>query len=210
VCAIYHEQNAIPLYPERFDRSSYISELLSKAIFNELKSNNMLTAKNYLRISADSIERFVIANPGQFPVIFSLSATQAGEVKTELEVTEANHKVKADINGRLFKFLLEACRNSSLTDTERPTITYLSIYPNPSSGIVKIRYELPSANQVAIDIFDLQGRNIRSWPLVRKMAGSHTIQLEAVENGTKPLTSGTYICRITTTKGSVSKIIIIK
>jgi hypothetical protein len=48
--------------------------------------------------------------------------------------------------------------------------------PNPSRGTSEIRFVLPSARAVAIDIFDLAGRRVWSWASVVELsAGPHAV-----------------------------------
>jgi hypothetical protein len=86
----------------------------------------------------------------------------------------------------------------------------VKIYPNPFKGAVHIRYELPTAEQVAIEIIDMQGRSIRIWPKEKKNAGTHEIIWQANDVKGNNVQAGTYICLITTTKGSVSKMIVME
>jgi hypothetical protein len=99
---------------------------------------------------------------------------------------------------------------TSITLEERINNAEVKIYPNPFKGSVHIRYELPVADKVSVDILDLQGRSIRSWPQLQKPAGTHELLWQTNDNGGKVIQSGTYIFRFTTTKGSVSKLIVME
>ena len=86
----------------------------------------------------------------------------------------------------------------------------VKIYPNPFKGSVHIRYVLPTTEHVAIEIFDMQGRNIRNWPMEKKNAGTYEFiwQVNDTNGNTPP--KGTYILRITTSKGSISKMMMLE
>jgi hypothetical protein len=99
---------------------------------------------------------------------------------------------------------------TSITDAERINNAEVKIYPNPFKGAVRIRYELPVADKVAVDVLDMQGRIIRSWAQQQKSSGMHELLWQTNDNGGKAIPSGTYICRITTTKGSVSKMMMME
>ena len=47
---------------------------------------------------------------------------------------------------------------TAITDAERINNAEVKIYPNPFRGAVRIRYELPVADKVSVDIIDLQGK----------------------------------------------------
>ncbi|MBN2780430.1 MAG: T9SS type A sorting domain-containing protein, partial [Candidatus Marinimicrobia bacterium] len=73
-------------------------------------------------------------------------------------------------------------------------------YPNPFNGRCTIRFELPEASHVRLDILDIHG-TVVSTPLAeRKAAGSHRLDLVPDR-----LASGIYIYRLTTDRTSVSK-----
>jgi hypothetical protein len=55
VCSKYFLTDRSPVYPERFARRSDISIATSSALFKELKNNNWLTDKNFLKALSDSM-----------------------------------------------------------------------------------------------------------------------------------------------------------
>jgi hypothetical protein len=99
---------------------------------------------------------------------------------------------------------------TSITDAERINNAEVKIYPNPFKGAVRILYELPVADKVSVDIIDMQGRTIRNWPQTQKPAGAHELLWQTSDNGGKKIPSGSYICRITTNKGTVSKMMVME
>lgn len=65
-------------------------------------------------------------------------------------------------------------------------------YPNPFSREVALRYDLPEAASVRLEVFDVLGRRVATIVDTRRPAGFHTAQLRA-----QHLTSGTYFARLT-------------
>jgi hypothetical protein len=86
----------------------------------------------------------------------------------------------------------------------------VKIFPNPFRSVVTIRYDLRSADKVQIDILDLQGRIVRNWPLAQQKAGPHEIQWQAGDANGRAVPSGTYICRIKTSSGIISKMMVLE
>jgi hypothetical protein len=84
------------------------------------------------------------------------------------------------------------------------------IYPNPFRGAVRIKYTLPVADQIAIDIFDMTGRIVKQWPSEKKTAGTYEVTWQTGDVNSKALPAGTYICRIQTSKGTISKMMIME
>lgn len=138
-CTVLHEQKKAPLFPERFDRSFLISENLSRSVFNELKINNGLDSNNYLKLLAGPLSVFVANNPAKFPVILGLSPLQREAVLKQIEVTNAEHSFKADINGMTLRFIEEACNSVATEDSE--TESTLVIYPNPANDQIFLNKE---------------------------------------------------------------------
>jgi hypothetical protein len=64
-------------------------------------------------------------------------------------------------------------------------------YPNPFNPITLIRYELPEASAVKVQVFDVLGRAVATVVNERKEAGIY----EAVFNASS-LSSGTYFYRL--------------
>ena len=133
VCAVFNKFDASPLYAERFDRSPAIGNELSKSIFQELKKNNDLDERNYLRTSADALKAKIVSMPGKYPVIVSMTAAQLNDLEDQIGVTHAEHKVKADINGSLIEWLDTLC-GISVTGDESIQNSGILVYPNPSAG----------------------------------------------------------------------------
>jgi hypothetical protein len=73
-------------------------------------------------------------------------------------------------------------------------------YPNPFNGSTTIKYELPMAADVIVDIFDLTGRTVSIFNFKAQAAGSHSIIWDA-----KDVSSGVYFYKIQTNDYSESR-----
>ncbi len=138
VCAFLIESKKAPLYPERFDRSSLITEQQSKSIYNEIKSNNGLDQKNYLVLPSGQLKLAVTSNPAKYPVIRSLNSQQQADVEDQLAAINAEHMVKSDINGRVVEFIENLCSTTTPDNDEIVTNRRLLVYPNPASYFINI------------------------------------------------------------------------
>ncbi|MBN1782057.1 aryl-sulfate sulfotransferase [bacterium] len=67
----------------------------------------------------------------------------------------------------------------------------LSVYPNPFNPNTSVRFSVPEACLVWIDIVDVRGRTIRTLPQERCESGYHTRKLSGTD-----LCSGVYFCRL--------------
>jgi Domain of unknown function (DUF4397)/Secretion system C-terminal sorting domain len=79
-------------------------------------------------------------------------------------------------------------------DGEIPSLFRLTgNYPNPFNPTTTVRFELPQAALVGLEVFDLTGRRVRNVPERTFSAGrDHSIRVDAVD-----LPSGTYFYRVT-------------
>ena len=64
-------------------------------------------------------------------------------------------------------------------------------YPNPFNPTTTIRYSLPEAATVTLEVFDVTGRSIRKLVNETQAAGEHTVSFDA---GSLP--SGVYMYRL--------------
>lgn len=140
VCAVFHKFEASPLYPERLDRSSFIGEELSKAVFQELKKNNDLDENNYLRLSSEALKAKILSTPAKYPVIVSMNAAQLNDLEDQIAVVHAEHKVKADINGSLIEWLDSLCGTVETNEVETHSEN-IHIFPNPAQNGVWMNHK---------------------------------------------------------------------
>ncbi|MEL6822411.1 MAG: alkaline phosphatase D family protein [Calditrichota bacterium] len=79
-------------------------------------------------------------------------------------------------------------------------------YPNPFNGSSTIRFHLPEADQVRLELFDTQGRHVDTLINQRRSAGWHAAPVNSDD-----LASGSYFYRLITSKGSaVRKLMLIR
>ncbi|NBB86893.1 MAG: T9SS type A sorting domain-containing protein [Bacteroidetes bacterium] len=84
---------------------------------------------------------------------------------------------------------------SSEVEVSLPTperLTLHSNFPNPFHGRTTIRYELPQAAHIQLDVYDMLGRRIRTLVDARQRAGRQQVQFNAAA-----LPSGVYVVRLT-------------
>ncbi len=69
-------------------------------------------------------------------------------------------------------------------------------YPNPFNPTTTLKYELGSAGSVSIDVFDVNGRKIRSLYNGISSAGPHEIRWNARDNQGRQMSSGVYLFKV--------------
>jgi FlgD Ig-like domain len=77
--------------------------------------------------------------------------------------------------------------------------------PNPSSGAVEIRYTLPAAGPVSIDIYDVSGRLVRRLAEREASAGPGHVIWDGADDAGNEVVAGVYECRVMTDAGDLTR-----
>ncbi len=83
---------------------------------------------------------------------------------------------------------------TTIKEVEDLAILQLSLYPNPSSDIVNIEFDLENSTSVTITIYDIMGREVRKVKKNEQTASGK----QKVEINIYDLNAGTYICTVIT------------
>jgi hypothetical protein len=76
----------------------------------------------------------------------------------------------------------------------------VSVYPNPTDGLLNVQFNLPKEDKLFIGLYDVQGKLILEKSLGNSVAGEHK---EMFDLTTFP--GGTYVCRISGQQHSITK-----
>lgn len=107
--------------------------------------------------------------------IFQVTATDVVSGLTAIAIVNIAYSVSVDDNF-----------------TELPTSFQLfQNYPNPFNPSTKIRYSIPSASHINLEVFDILGKKMATLVNEEKLAGVYEVEL----NGNN-LASGVYFCRL--------------
>jgi len=84
-------------------------------------------------------------------------------------------------------------------------------YPNPFNPSTTIKYSIPRPGDVEVNVFNIQGRLIRSLIKTYQQAGNYSLVWDSRNNTGTVVASGTYFCQILFNSTSlVKKILLIK
>jgi hypothetical protein len=96
---------------------------------------------------------------------------------------------------------VETTTSVAASDNQIPTeFVLFQNYPNPFNPTTLIRFGLPHATEVRLEVYDLSGRRVATLLNERKPAGYHAVELDA-----RNLSSGTYFYRLTAGRFSAMK-----
>ncbi|MBD3219960.1 hypothetical protein GF314_01850 [bacterium] len=69
-------------------------------------------------------------------------------------------------------------------------------YPNPFNPATSIRFDLPRAAHVVLDVLDLRGRRVTTLVDERRLAGEHTVTWRGRDLAGRPAPAGAYLLRL--------------
>ena len=91
---------------------------------------------------------------------------------------------------------------SAEADIPRGQGVALGIYPNPFRGQATLSYTLPQATAVRVDVYDLQGRHVRTLRDAWTAMGTHTETLQGAG-----LPGGLYVVRLRTGREETRRLV---
>ena len=84
-------------------------------------------------------------------------------------------------------------------------------YPNPFNPVTSIRYDIPEAANVRVDVYSILGQKVRTLASGVHQSGFYAVQWNGTNDLGNPVASGMYICRINADQfNAVKKLILMK
>ena len=77
--------------------------------------------------------------------------------------------------------------------------------PNPFNPSTRIRFTLPSAQEVLLTVYDVSGRRVTTLVNGTQSAGEHTVQWDGLSDGGVPVATGVYVYELRSQAGVVSR-----
>lgn len=81
----------------------------------------------------------------------------------------------------------------------------IKIYPTPFNKVVNIGFTLPYREKIVIEVFDLQGRNVKTIYQRGLQAGRYNFYWHGTDNNGQKMPAGMYFIKITAGSNSCSK-----
>ncbi len=111
--------------------------------------------------------------------------------------------------GRAIAFVplrLEQSQSTGVDTAELPAAVALAPnFPNPFNPTTQIRFGLPTDQRVALRVYDVQGRLVATLAERSLPAGHHQVTWHGVDDNGSPVASGTYVYRLETETGVVTR-----
>ncbi|MBD3347632.1 MAG: T9SS type A sorting domain-containing protein, partial [Candidatus Eisenbacteria bacterium] len=85
------------------------------------------------------------------------------------------------------------------------------VSPNPFNPVTEVSYGLPSEGRVALRVYDVSGRLVRTLVDGEVDAGYHTVVWDGRDDGGSSVASGVYFCRMEASDyGATTKMVLLK
>jgi|GEM_PF-3581519 len=105
-------------------------------------------------------------------------------------------------------------QQSGASESERadlPDFNLLTPWPNPFNDTATIKFELAEPAHVRMEVFDINGRKIRTLVAERLVAGAHIVTMRSSGQTGLQLASGIYLCRMTVgTHQATQRMVLVK
>ncbi len=115
--------------------------------------------------------------------------------------TQAN---RDEVMSRSLEWLIGPPQTTPVQDTPR-VLTLAANTPNPFNPVTRIAFALDRNGPVRLEVFDLQGRLVRTLADEPMTAGDHTVLWDGRADGGQPAASGTYVYRLTANDQMLSR-----
>jgi len=87
----------------------------------------------------------------------------------------------------------------------------LPVFPNPFNPVTTIRYQLPTASNIRMTVFDILGREVNVLLHEHKNAGTHALQWNGTNRFGQTVSSGAYFLMMEALNfNQIQKVILIK
>jgi hypothetical protein len=85
---------------------------------------------------------------------------------------------------------------SAVLDVSPPAYALHGAMPNPFNPSTVIRYELPQASLVRLEVYDALGQRVRVLVEGERSAGVYAVEWDGRNEAGQVVSSGVYLCRL--------------
>jgi hypothetical protein len=169
------------------------------------------------RIEGLSPEALSVINvnvPGQIRVSFAdMKRSEDSEqfiLRTVLSDAQEVKSFKIDLTGRLYNIwgvVVGEVRLDQTVASPLPTqYVLLQNYPNPFNSVTGIRYSLPAAGHVVLNVYHLTGQLVRTLVNDPIEAGQYTVEWDGRDDRGQEVSSGIYLYRLSANGGQFTAV----
>jgi hypothetical protein len=170
--------------------------------FSASAKNDIVTLRGEFRsnLPVDVVNVYRAAGSGSFTRVDAVSAAGTSFSYTD-KVAAGNYRYQIGVVDSDGEFM-SAIQTVSV---KAPGASLAQNEPNPFNPETTIRYTMPAAGNVTINIYDAGGRLVRALENGVRDAGTHNVTWNGTDNNNAPVSSGVYFYRLTSGKFSETK-----
>jgi phosphatidylserine/phosphatidylglycerophosphate/cardiolipin synthase-like enzyme len=174
------------------DTGSEYNNLVTAGVDVHLNTGGGLLHHKYLLADADDIHQDGVVLTGSHN--WSAAAENSNNENTLIvhDPDLANQYLQ-EFSARYYQFGgTDSVRVGAVSGLSGPGVAWLGQnQPNPARGTTRIEFSLPASGPVALRVFDVQGRLVRTLVDGVRPAGRHQVTLDG-----RDLAAGVYLCRL--------------
>lgn len=105
---------------------------------------------------------------------------------------------RTSVSGEPNLWLAKITTTTATNDEAIPElVSNLTNYPNPFNPSTTIKFSLAKPGKAEIQIFNVKGQLVKSWPAQTLSTGEHQLAWNGKDQNNNSISSGIYFCRIT-------------
>jgi hypothetical protein len=93
---------------------------------------------------------------------------------------------------------------------ERERARIVAAVPASESGATEVRFAIPAAGRVALDVFDVSGRRVRTLDDGLREAGTHAVTWDGRDERGRASAAGVYFLRLATDAGTSTRKVVVR
>jgi hypothetical protein len=135
-----------------------------------------------------------IANTGSY--VWQVPPAAADSVRIGIVLVESADSTGTNVNGVLSVSEPFEVFGPTSVEPAPAVLSFAPIRPNPAPGAAHLRFGLPRASEVRLEVFDVQGRKMRTLAEGRHPAGWHEVSWNGRLEGGGRIGAGLYFVRL--------------
>ncbi len=156
------------------------------------KWESLLGGVSITKAGPEDVSYVIGSGPHTIPANGKVTLGFALLAGTNLQDLQTNADAAVQFWNELFVMAVEAGPSPSLPRE----FALEQNYPNPFNPETLVKFQLPKAAHVRLEVFDLTGRKIRTLGLQKFAAGVHATKWDGKNDAGEPAPSGVYLYRL--------------
>ena len=182
--------NTVNIYTFTLENNSSSQAVTDLAVSFQARSNECLQTMTGTVFQFDALESGELTDSYDLIVATNFNCTAGTLIEIDANISSGGTAYWVD------SIVLTMDALGADQDNIPAKYSLTEAYPNPFNPITKFSYEIPNTEHVSIDIYNLNGRHIKSLVKSIQSPGYKTAQWNATNNNGQPVSAGVYLYTI--------------